>query len=103
MTTAASTARARMSRVAAVLSVSRAKRATRPGGPGAGPFNGGFGSTGRRSLGSAIGEGPSKAAQASSLGAGAATRSVAPGQGSATLDLILPWEIEPGDCKDTSF
>ena len=92
MTSAASTARTKISRVAVVLSVARAKRAVRPGRPGTGPFNGDFASAGSRSLGSAIGERPSKAAPAASLGARAATRSTersaAPGRGSATLDVV---------------
>jgi len=72
MTRAASTARPRMSPVAAVLSISRAKRAARPERPRTGPFGSAFGSAGSRSLGSAIGRRTSKAAPASSLGAGAA-------------------------------
>src|SRR6266853_2007251 len=50
MTSAASTARTKMSRVATVLSVSRAKRAIRPGRPAAGIFRGDLGSTGKRSF-----------------------------------------------------
>jgi len=67
---------------------------------GAGAFGGDLGSTGGRSFGSAIG-------RASSLGAGAATRSTersaAPAPGSATLEVVWSCEMESGDCRAASF
>ena len=56
-----------------VLSVARAKRAMRPGRLDNGASRVGIGSTPRRSVGTVIGERPSKAASAAPLGAGEAT------------------------------
>src|SRR6266404_2566810 len=107
MTTAASTARASMSRVATVLSASRAKRATRPGRPDTGPFGGALGLTRIRSLVSALGQRASRATPGCWRGAGEETPSkegsAAPGSASATFDVILFYWMELGDCKDTSF
>src|ERR1700682_6468893 len=107
MTTAASTARMSMSRVATVLSASRAKRATRPGRPDTGTFGGAFGLTRIRSLGSTLGQRASRATPACWLGAGEETSSkegsAASGSTSATLDVIRSYRMELGDCKDTSL
>src|ERR1700692_2577301 len=107
MISAAATASTRMSRVAAVLRVSRANRAIRPRRPDAGPFNRGVGSTGRRSLGSAIGQRASRATPACWLGAGEETSSkegsAASGSASATFDVGRSYRMELGDCKDTSL
>src|SRR5258705_2975963 len=107
MTSAASTARMRMSRVATVLSASRAKRATRSGRPDTGPFGGALGLTRIRLLVSALGQRASRATPGCWRGAGEETPSkegsAAPGSASATFDVIRSYRMELGDCKGASF
>src|SRR5216683_5992943 len=107
MTTAASTARMRMSRVATVLNASRVKRATRPRRPDTGTFGGASGLTRIRSLGYALGQRASKATPACWLGAGEEASSkegsAASGSASATFDVTRSYRMELGDCKDASF
>src|SRR6478735_6746496 len=103
MISAASTARATMSRVAAVFNVSRKNRAMRPGRLGAALFNDDVGSKGARSSGSAIGERPSTAAPGVLTGAGmvprSAVRSTASGPGPTPWGLVRSRTMGPGDCK----